>query len=243
MKRRTSNILLASALIIFVASYLLLLYSGANPILALIWNVLASLDVNLALLPSSVASQPLVIVASFFDAFVFALMAVVLASLFLDFTKQINIRKRFTMSKIRRTKQHIILVPFNSFAKHLGKELAKIGHTCVFITENETEAGRLYRQNELALVGDPKTIEAFNAAGIGRAKYVITCAEDDITNALISVTAKSANIRAKIIARLNNFDNIQKLKSAGAYRMIMPEVTAGTEIGNEIAKRIRNQSE
>ncbi len=57
-------------------------------------------------------------------------------------------------------------------------------------------------------------------------------------NALISVTAKSANARAKIISRVTDYDNISKIKSAGAFRMIMPEITTGTEIGKEIVKKV-----
>ncbi|MFI5412730.1 MAG: potassium channel family protein [Candidatus Micrarchaeales archaeon] len=230
--------LITLASLLFVVTYLMLIASGVDPFIALIWNVLASLDVNFALLPSTLISKPFVLLASFLDAFIFALFAVALAAIFFDFIKQINIKKRFVISKIRKVKQHIIIVPFNNFALSLAKELKAAGQTCVIITENETDSHRVYRQNDLAIVGDPKNIEAYNIAGIGRAKYVIACADEDLQNALISVTAKSANARAKIISRVTDYDNISKLKSAGAFRMIMPEVTAGTELGGEIIKRI-----
>jgi voltage-gated potassium channel len=239
MKTKTTPFfLLTIATLVFAISFLLLIAAGVNPLIALIWNLLASLDVGYAIIPNALVSTPFVLVANLLDSFTFALLAVVLAAFFFEFIKQINIRKRFVMARVNRVKNHIILVPFNSFTRSLSKELREAGEKCVIITNDETDAHRLYRQNELAIVADPKRVEAFNIAGIGRAKYVIACADEDLENALITVTAKSANARAKIISRVNNIESISKLGSAGAFRMIMPEITTGTDIGAEIIRRV-----
>jgi voltage-gated potassium channel len=234
-------VLLTIAGLIFAVSFLLLVAAGVNPFIAMIWNVLASLDVGYAIIPQNFVSTPLVLFANLLDSFTFALIAVVLAAFFFDFIKQINIRKRFVMSRVSRMKNHIIIVPYNNFAMSLHKELKDAGEKCVIITEKESDAHRIYRQNDLAVVGDPKRVEAFTIAGIGRAKYVIACADEDLQNAMITVTAKSANARAKIISRVNNIESISKLGSAGAFRMIMPEITTGTEIGDEIVKRVMKE--
>jgi voltage-gated potassium channel len=235
---KTEQMLLAVALVLFAISYLMLVLSGANPFIALIWGLLSSFDVGLSILPTSVSAQPLAFIASLLDAFIFALITVVIAALFFDFIKQINLTKRMVISRIKNIKQHIILVPYNQFAYNLNKELKSIGEKTVIITTNEVDAQKLYRGGDLAIVADPKNIETFLASGIGRAKFVIACDDDDVQNALISITAKSANPKAKIISRIANLDDISKLKNSGALRMIMPEVSTGLEIGNEIAKRI-----
>ncbi len=235
---RTTLVLLVIALLLFEVSYLMLVYSGIDPRLALAWNLLSSLDVGLALLPGISQAQPLVLTANLIDAFIFALVTVVLVALFFDFIKQINLSRRIMLSRIRHMKDHIIIVPYNNFAHSLNKEFRAMGQKTVIITDSEAEAHRLYRRGEVALIADPKNIEAFKVAGISSAKYVIACAEDDIQNALISITAKTANQRAKIISRVSDLDSIAKLKSAGAQRMIMPEVTAGNEMGEAIIKGI-----
>ncbi len=235
---KTEQVLLAVALVLFALSYLMLVLSGANPFIALIWDLLSSFDVGLSILPAAVSAQPLAFIASLLDAFIFALMTVVIAAMFFNFIKQINLTKRIVLSRIKSIKQHIIIVPYNQFAYSLNKELKSIGEKTVIVTTSELEARKLYRRGDLAIVADPKNMETFFASGIGRSKFVIACDDDDVQNALISITAKSANPKAKIISRIANLDNIGKLKNAGALRMIMPEVSTGVEIGNEIAKRI-----
>ena len=235
---RTLTILLLTAAVLFAASYIMLIAAGVDPAIGLVWNVLSSLDINLNLLPATLSLSPLVLTANLLDAFTFALVAVALAAMFFDVIKQINFTKRVMLTKVRGIREHIIMVPYNNFTQSLNKELKASGQKTVLITESEAEARKLYRRGELVIVADPKDIETFNAAGIGRAKYVIACSEKDIENALISITAKSANPKAKIISRVGDFENISKLNSAGAYRMIMPEVTAGTEIGEEIIKKV-----
>ncbi len=238
---RTLFILLCAASSLFIISFALLIVSGIDPRLAFVWNVLSSLDINFNFLPATAASQPLVLLASLLDAFTFAVVAVALATMFFDGIKQLNLTKRVVLSRVRRIKQHIIMVPYNSFAQSLSKELEANGQKIVIITDSEAEARKLYKRGELAIVADPKDIESFKAAGIERARYVVACSDEDIQNALIIITAKTANSRAKIISRANDFDNVPRLRTAGAYRMIMPEVSTGIEIGEEIIKRAISQ--
>lgn len=226
------------AVIMFVVSLVMLLAAGIGFGTSFTWNVLSSLDVNFDLLPNTVITNPFVLAASFIDSLIFALLAVTFAAMFYEAIKHINIHRRVAMSRINRMKQHVILVPYNNFAHHVSKELKAQGIETVVITDDENEAQKLYRQNALTVVGSPKDIETFNVAQIGKAKYVIACSDDDIDNALITVTAKSANARAKIISRVTALENISKIGSAGAYRMIMPEVTAGEELGREIVKKL-----
>ena len=42
-------------------------------------------------------------------------------------------------------------------------------------------------------MGDLRSIETFEIAGIDRARCVVACGKDDIQNALVSITAKTAN--------------------------------------------------
>ncbi len=238
MSKSPTMILLYVAFILFMISLTLVASTGVAPAIAIIWTLLSSLDIDYPLLPMGSVNTPFVLFANLLDAIIFALLAVSLATFFFEFIKQINITKRMTLSHVRRLKQHVIIVPYNDFAHHIIKELRAENIPTVVITDNETEAHKLYRQNVLAVVGDPKQLEAFTLAGIGSAKYVIACDDDDVQNAMIIVTAKSANARAKIISRVSSVDNIPKLDSAGAYRMIMPEITTGNEMAMEIANRI-----
>ena len=235
--RHTVLVLLLVSASLFIISYLLVIASGVGPLLALSWNVLSSLDINFDLLPASVANTPFILAASLIDAFVFAIAAVALAALFLDVIKKVDIRKSRMISKMKRMRNHVILAPYNQFAENMFKELTAAGVKCVYLTDNEMEAQRLYRKNEPVLIGDPTAVDAYKIANIENAKYVIACSNDDMQNALIIVTAKSASAKTKIVSRVTSLENISKLGSTGAYRMIMSEVAAGQEIGEELVRR------
>ena len=235
--RSTQNTIIYTSLALFLIAYLLTVASGLDPFLAFFWNLLSAFDINLQLLPNSLVTRPSILLASLIDSLVFALMAVALASFFFEFVKQINIRNRIVMSRVKKLKQHAIIVPYNEFALALAKDLESSDIKSVIIAQTEADAHKLYRMGIPAVVGNSKEIDAFNIAGIDRAKYVIAAADDDIENAMITVTAKSANARARIISRVEKFEDIAKLDSAGARRMIMPEITAGMELAEAIAKK------
>lgn len=237
--KTTLLVLLAICSLLFFVSFGMLIAAGIAPGIALIWNVLTTLDVNFDLLPASVATNNVfVFSASLLDAFIFALLAVALAALFFDTIKRINIRRRIHLSKARKLSDHVIIVPFNNFARAMAAELQEKGQKRVTIAKTEEDLNRLYRLGELALIGDPETVGIYEVASVSRAKYVIACSDSDIENALITVTARSAGGRTRIISRVSSMENIQKLGNAGAYRMIMPEVSAGEELGEELVKRV-----
>lgn len=222
---------------LFIISLALTLHAGIEASVAFLWNLLAALGTNLDIIGIDKAQNGFILAASLIDAFVFALLTVVLASLFFSVMQRISIRERIALYRVRRLKDHVIVVPSNGFAKTLIRELNSSGIRSLMITEDENELHKLSLQSHLAIVGDPKSIEIFDTARIENAKYVVACSDDDTQNALIVVTARTANKKAKVIARVSKFENIPKLRMAGAYRMIMPEVTAGEELGEELGKR------
>jgi voltage-gated potassium channel len=223
---------------LFFISFALLLITGVSPWVALLWNVLSSLDVNYQLLPLAYQSNPIIPVVGVINVFIFALWAAAFATLFFDFIKKLRRSRALSFSKVRKLSNHVILVPANNFAEYLSGELGKIGVKSVIIAEKEHEAFHLARRKQLTIIGDPKSEESFKVAGVQRAIYVVACDEDDIQNALITVTAKSVKPSVRVISRVSNIDSIPKLSMAGAYRTIMPEITTGAAMGNAIASKI-----
>ncbi len=229
-------------LALFAISVALTYYAGFGILIALSWNLLSVLDVNGNLLqfgPS--VSDPFVFGASLLDAFIFALLTVLLAAVFFNFIKQINIRARVTVSRIKKLNGHVIIVPANPFAIALLNELDGSNIDRVVIAASEHDASQLHDRKELMIVGDPKTMDAFSAANVQHAKFVIACSKDDVENAMIAVTAKSINPKAKVIARVSKSDDIPKLGRAGAYMTMMPEIAAGEAISKEILKELTSK--
>jgi voltage-gated potassium channel len=244
MIKRTWYTLMYIAAALFAASTALTMYSGIGFGDAIIWNVLSSLNIFYAsvILPFQSETTPFVLAASMLDGIVFALLTVLVASWFFSFIRSINVRGLIVLSRIKRLKGHIIVVPFNQLAGSLMEEFSARSAKAVAITERDWTARELYRKNALVVVGDPKDEETFSAANVREASFVIACSEDDTENALIAITAKAVNPNVKVIARLTRSDDIPKIVKAGAHRTVMPEATAGADIGNVLIERLKGKA-
>ncbi len=245
MMKRTWYTIMYITASLFAISTLLTVYSGVGLENAIIWNVLSSLNIFYAsvLLPFKSQTNPFVLAASLVDGIVFALLTVLVAGWFFSFIRSINVRSMIVLSKIRKLKRHIVVVPFGHLAGALMDELGSDGVNVVAITEHDNVARRLYMENKLVVVGNPRDEEIFEAANIKTAAFVIACSADDTENALIAITAKAVNPEVKVISRLANDDNMTKIIKAGAYRIMMPEVTAGLEIGKKLIKEISKKTD
>ena len=230
--------LLTVAIILFIASNIIDIYSGTKPLYALLENIFGSLQINYSVihLYANVNDNMYTLTSNFIDSMVFALITVLLATWFFNFIGSFSLKGRIILSKIGRTKDHVIIAPFNPLAQALLAELKSAGIKSVVITEDRGDLQSLNEQNEMALVGVIKSTEIFETAGIKRARYVIACSDDDLQNALITVTAKNANPKIRIISRVSDEADIPKLSIAGAYWMIKPELTAGEKVADEILK-------
>jgi uncharacterized membrane protein YagU involved in acid resistance len=224
--------------LMFATAVILTIASGVEPKVALLQNILGSLEIDYSLLNFNAAENTLMLIAAFLNTIVFALITVVFASFFFSFITKINIRESITVSKIKKLRNHVIILPFNPFALEVARGLSEKGKKVVIAASTRREFDYLYREGFLAVIGDLKDVELFRSANIREASHVIACSENDMINTLITITSKSANPHAKIIARVSSESSIAKLGMAGAYRMIMPEITAGEIIGEELSKRI-----
>ncbi len=239
MKRKNMNYLvLLIALVLFAIAVALTAIAGVGLGISLIWNLLASLYVYYALIPAALVDSPLVLTSSLLDAFVFALFAVFLATWFIRLIRSINITEYFVLAKVKRLNKHIIVAPYNNFSKVLVEELAKEKMKFVAIVQDNMQAARLYRQGMLAVVGELKSEEAFKTAGTEKASCIIACDDEDVKNALIAITAKDINPNIDVISRVIEEENMQKLAKAGASSIVLPEITAGARLGEEILKRV-----
>ena len=237
-RSNTNYIIAAVAAVLFVVSVLITIAAGVGAGVALVWNVLASLYIYYDLIPANLVNTPPIFVASLLDAFVFALFAVFLATWFTELIRSINISERFALSRIKRLKNHVIIVPYNSFSMTLVEEMQRAGMEFVVMAGDQLQAARLYSKKVLAVVGTVRGEDSFKNAGIERASYVIACEDDDVKNALIAIAARDANHSISVLSRVIEEENMPKLDKAGASWVIIPSVTAGVSIGNEIVKRV-----
>jgi voltage-gated potassium channel Kch len=221
---------------LFIFSIIILYFENVPIEFAFIWMLLSSLDINFDILPKNVIDTPFTLTADLISAFIFALIAVFFGAVFFNLINNIDFNERKIISKIKKLKNHVIITPLNDFAETFQKEFEENEINSVIIGDNKKEIDAIRRKGYLAVMGNPKLKESFDIANIKDAQYVISCSDNDLDNVVIIVSAKAAKSKIKIISRVTTLENIAKLGNAGAYRMIMPEITTGSEIGEELLK-------
>lgn len=237
MESRISILVLLSILL-FATAVIFTTITGVPFIQSIVWNSLSAFDIIYYTLPVEYASTPLIFIASMLDVFVFALMAVWLAGVFFKLVRSIDIQKRTINSKIKKLDSHIIITPFNSFADKLIKLLDNTDLKYVVITEKEKTAELLLKEGVLTVMSEPSSVDTFIDAGIGKAKSVVLCSNDDAQNIIISMAAKAANKKIPIISRIADINNISHMNLAGAYKIVAPEEVSGKRLAEGVVKNI-----
>ncbi len=236
--KRTQHTFVLLIATLYLLSVVITIFGGVHPAAAVLDTAFSSLEISYNLVQFSATANPYVLASRLLDVPILPLITVVLAAWFFDFINNINIRERFVLSKIRKLEGHVIVVPYGNFAKAVLYELRSAGIKTVTIVNTKKELLQLYRENELAVDGDLRSIETFEIAGIDRARCVVACGKDDIQNALVCITAKAAKSKIKVISRASKEENVDRLEKAGAYKIILSDSTAGKYVGEEVAKRV-----
>ena len=235
---REIRLVASLAIALFIISNILTMIGGFTLPQALLWNSVSTVHLDFDYVPFSAVTNPYTVVADIIDALVFTLMAFALATVTYEFIRKLRIEDRINYTKIKRLNKHVILAPLNQFSEALAEELEREHVPCVVIRAPDSEHIHAHRKGVITVLGETRSIGTFTALGIERAQSVVACSDDDIENAMIILTAKSARAGIKIISRSSSVESIPRLSKAGAIKIIMPEVSAGTRMGEDMITKI-----
>jgi voltage-gated potassium channel len=86
------------------------------------------------------------------------------------------------------------------------------------------------------LAGDATEDEVLTAAGVTQARGLITAMGDDKDNLFVILTARSLNPTIRIVTRVNQEVNREKLEKAGADKVISTNVISGLRTASEMIR-------
>jgi voltage-gated potassium channel len=141
-------------------------------------------------------------------------------------------------SSVAALKDHFILCGYGRVGSTVAAELKHAGVTVVVLDIVAASTEQAERDGFLIVEGDATRNEVLIAAGIARAKGLITTVDTDATNVYITLSARALNPRLFIVARANEEGSESKLRQAGADRAVSPYTRAGRQIA-ELATRPR----
>jgi voltage-gated potassium channel len=139
---------------------------------------------------------------------------------------------------VSRLRDHFIIVGFGRVGKEVARQLSAARRSFVVVDTNEQPLEDARAAGYAYFPGDASSNEVLSAVGIDRAAGLIACADSDVQNVYVTLTARTANPSLHIIARAAYADAEPKLYNAGADRVISPYVMAGRQIA-QIAANLR----
>lgn len=128
---------------------------------------------------------------------------------------------------IRGVKDHYIVCGYGRMGQAIAAEFRARNVPFVVIENNPEQLPRLVTEKALFVEGDASDDKALLAAGVDRAKGLISVAPSDADNTFITLTAKGLNPGLFVVARSIKVEDEPKLRRAGADRVISPYILGG----------------
>jgi voltage-gated potassium channel len=134
-------------------------------------------------------------------------------------------------SKIQKLSDHVVICGYGRNGRQVAKELRQFGQQFVVIEMDEQRVEAMSQDPDLLLLhGNATNDDMLIAAGIKRARALITVLPSDADNLFVVLTAREMNQRLTIVSRASYSQSEHKLKLAGATNVIMPGKIGGSRM-------------
>jgi len=147
-------------------------------------------------------------------------------------------RKRATMKRIRRMKDHVIVCGAGRMGTQVIVELIGAKKDYVVI-ERDPEAGKALRNVDpdvLIIDGNAAEDRVLRRAGIDEAMGLVTCLSADADNLFVCLSARHLNAKLLVIARAEGKSTTAKMYQAGANHVVSPNVTGAVWVASLVTR-------
>lgn len=159
-----------------------------------------------------------------------------LSQILLDGNLLESYRRRKLKKKLDQLDNHYIVCGFGEMGEIIVGELVKHKIPVVIIESNESVVACLREKNLLYLDGDATDEDNLIAAGIRRAKGLVSVVTKDSENVFIVLTARDLNKDLMIFARASSPGTDKRLIKAGADRVVSPYAIGALRIAHGILR-------
>ncbi len=130
--------------------------------------------------------------------------------------------------KIQKLENHVIITGYGRTGKQAVKKLKNYDRKVVVIDIQKPEEDPLIDYEKVYFIeGDATKDETLLKACIKKANSLITTLPTDADNLFVVLSGRQMHPEIKIVSRAANETTANKMKLAGANRVIMPEVIGG----------------
>jgi voltage-gated potassium channel len=138
--------------------------------------------------------------------------------------------------KIDRLEDHYIICGYGRVGRRVAQEFREAGAAYVVLDINEDAIEHAREHGDLFIHGNGTNDQDLAAAGLATAQGLVASADSDVDNLYITLSARSTRSDLFIVARASDEHVAEKLRHAGADRVVQPYSTAGKEMAALVLK-------
>ena len=129
---------------------------------------------------------------------------------------------------------HVIICGYGRMGRQVCKEFSSQEIPFVVIDREAAHLEDFQLPHGIALHGDATQDEVLRRAGVDRARALITVVASDADNLFITMSTRLLNDKLFIVARAESDQAEQKLRRAGANRVVSPYVIGGFRVAQAV---------
>jgi voltage-gated potassium channel len=148
-------------------------------------------------------------------------------------------RRKRMKRHIDALSNHIVVAGIGSTGRHVVEELRATSTPFVAVDRSREHLERLAAElgGELFYIhGDATNDDILRDAGVDRASGIVTTLNDDKANLFVTLSARSMNPTARIVARVIEPDTAAKMSRAGANVTVSPNMIGGRRMAAELLR-------
>jgi voltage-gated potassium channel len=152
----------------------------------------------------------------------------------LEFQDVFGKRRRKRM--IDKLQNHFIICGYGRVGRHASYELLRSGAPFVIIDMNEERVTRAMQEGMMAFNADSTRDETLRAAGVMRAKGLVSALASDADNLFVILSAKTLNPKLTVVTRAAEEEAEEKLRRAGADTVFAPYTITGHRLAQSLLR-------
>ncbi|MCL5734195.1 MAG: potassium channel protein [Actinobacteria bacterium] len=145
-------------------------------------------------------------------------------------------RRRTVRRQVDKLTGHHIICGYGRVGEAVAQHFVAHNATFVVIDSDQASVDRASEAGFPAVLGDASSDEILEAAGIRRAKGLITAVGSDAGNIFVTLSARVLNPSLLIVARAGSEDTVSKLERAGADHVVTPYGIGGKRMATLVLK-------
>jgi voltage-gated potassium channel len=144
--------------------------------------------------------------------------------------------RRRMQRTIETMRGHVIVCGFGRMGKMVGRELQAKPMPFVVVERDEQVARRADEDGHPVIAADATEEDTLRRAGIERASALVAALSSDAENVFLTLTARALSGGLTIVARAESEGGAERLRQAGATRVISPYTIGGHRMAQAILR-------